>query len=313
VNIFRDKTSGNWGQTTQGSPQFPNVFQFINPSVKLISLILFTILVFFPLLKEFSYPFILIVVFHLIFLLCIMLIFYALVSIKPREVIRVLFRIKILFILTIIFRSFSYGKYYYVIPFIRLPVSLEGLIRGIILFVQIFLVMLACRLFTYTTSPDAIVSAIKKILTPFKVIRIPVEKIAKIFTMTLYLIPVVLRISQAKAKNFKMKQEGNVVKRFFNLIHYAIEFLSDLLVTILGKCDQTTFVNPHSPVVRDLSRPLPNPPPINGGGKGGGRDVAPHIMQKKDYKIVLLLTVLIILEFVMILCVSHWIMFSIDF
>jgi hypothetical protein len=182
-----------------------------------------------------------------------------------------------------------------------LPVSLEGLVRGIILFIQIFLVMLACRLFTYITSPDEIVSAIKKILTPFKVIRIPVEKIAKIFTMTLYLIPVVLRISQEKAKNFKMKQEGNIVKRFFNLIHYAIEFLSDLLVTVLGKCDQTTFVNPHSPVVRDLSRPISD---IN---------VAPHIMQKKDYKIVLLLTVLIILEFVMILCVSHWIMFSIDF
>lgn len=304
MNIFQDKIVGrDLSRPTSGRDVVPhnNVFQFINPAVKLISLILFIILIFFPVLKEFSYPFILIVVSHLIFLLCIMLIFYALVGIKPREVIRVLFKIKILFVLTIIFRSFSFGKYYYVIPLIRLPMSLEGLIRGIILFTQIFLVMLACRLFTYTTFPDAIVSAIKKILTPLKVIRIPVEKIAKIFTMTLYLTPEVLRISQEKAKNFKMNQDRNLVKRFFNLIHYAIEFLSDLLVTVLRECGQTAFINSQSPVVRDLSRPISD---IN---------VAPHIIQKKDYKIVLLLTILIILEFVIILYVSHWIIFFIDF
>ena len=311
MNIFQDKTPeiGKLGTDDARlsphfpnvSPQSPNVFQFINPSVKLISLILFIILVFFPVLKEFSYPFILIVISHLIFLLCIMLIFYALVGIKPREVIRVLFKIKILFILTIIFRSFSFGKYYYVIPLIRLPISLEGFVRGIILFTQIFLVMLACRLFTYTTSPDAIVSAIKKILTPLKVIKIPVEKIAKIFTMTLYLTPEVLRISQEKAKNFKMNQDRNFVKGFFNLIHYAIEFLSDLLVTVLRECGQTTFINFQSPVVRDLSCPISD---IN---------VAPHMIQKKDYKIVLLLMIVIIFEFVIILYVSHWIIFFIDF
>ncbi len=219
-----------------------SVFHSIKPGIKLISLVLFIVLIFLPLLKEFSYPYISIFLVHIIFLFLVLVVFFELTNISSSSIIHILSKIKILFLLTIIFRTFSYGKYSLTIPLIRLPMSLEGFIRGIFLFTQIFLVMLVCRLFTYSTSPDDVVKAIRKILIPFKGIKLPVDKIARIFATTLFLIPIVLKVTQEKIADFKVNREGSIFTRFHRLINKAIEYLVGLLKDLL-KIDYSVIQN----------------------------------------------------------------------
>ena len=113
--------------------------------------------------------------------------------------------------------------------------------------------MLVCRLFTYTTSPEKIVSAIICLLSPLKIVRVPVEKVAKIFATTLYLVPVILQIAQEKGKEYKIIKEKNLIRRIFSLIPRAVDFLSYLIVEVL-KTDLYSVQNISLNDVNDVDK-----------------------------------------------------------
>jgi len=92
-----------------------------------------------------------------------------------------------------------------------------GIIKGLYFVLRISLLVLATALLTYTTTVVSLTDAISKLLSPLRVIKVPVEDIAMIFTIALRFIPLTaseaekLMVAQS-ARGAKFNQGGPITR-----------------------------------------------------------------------------------------------------
>jgi len=82
--------------------------------------------------------------------------------------------------------SFDYG-------FLHLTVSIEGIIKALCISLRIILLVLSVSvILSYTTSPIALADGIESLLSPLKLLHIPIHDFAMMLTIAMRFIPILI-------------------------------------------------------------------------------------------------------------------------
>jgi len=143
---------------------------------------------------------------------------YVLMGIKP---------LLFIIIFTLLIHFFTtQGEIIYTIWFFT--VTKEGVYRGLFIATRLFLLIMSTSWLTLTTSPIALTDGIERLLSIFKIIRIPIpaHEIAMMMTIALRFIPTlmeetekIMKAQMARGADFESK---NIVKRIKNMIPIII-------------------------------------------------------------------------------------------
>ena len=105
-------------------------------------------------------------------------------------------------------------------------ITMEGVIRAIVMMVRILMLLAGTFLLTYTTSPIALTDGLEALLGPLKKIRVPVHEMAMIMCIALRFIPTLIEetdkiMSAQKARGADF-ESGNLLQRVKALVPILI-------------------------------------------------------------------------------------------
>ncbi len=108
-------------------------------------------------------------------------------------------------------------------------VSTEGIKKAIFMALRIVLLLVTTSLLTYTTSPIDLTDGLERLLSPLKVIKVPVHDLAMIMNIALRFIPTLLEEAQKimaaqKARGADL-ESGSLTKRVKALIPILVPLL----------------------------------------------------------------------------------------
>ena len=151
-----------------------------------------------------------------------------------RSIKAVLFLLLFTFIFTAVFskglgaeaETTTYGFY---IEYGIFTICGSGLIAGAKLVCRILLLVLGPAIMTFTTTPVALADAIEHLLTPLKLLFIPIHEFAMIMSIALKLIPQLMdetvKIMNAQKARGASFDHGNIFKRALALLPVLIPLL----------------------------------------------------------------------------------------
>ena len=128
-----------------------------------------------------------------------------------------------------------------------LKITEEGLINAAQMALRLVLLVMGTSLLTLTTTPIMLTDGIEKILTPFKVIKVPAHEIAMMMTIAIRFIPTlseetdkIIKAQKARGADF---ESGNIFKRVKAMVPILIPlFISafkradDLAIAMDSRC-----------------------------------------------------------------------------
>lgn len=142
----------------------------------------------------------------------------------------------ILFTLVLNICFSGYGEPIFSFGIIR--ISVEGIIRAIMLAVRLVVIILASSLLTLTTSPIKLTDGIEYLLKPLKVIKFPAHDIAMMMTIALRFIPTLVeeldKIMKAQMSRGASFDTGSVINRAKSLV----PILVPLFVSSFRRADE---------------------------------------------------------------------------
>lgn len=127
---------------------------------------------------------------------------------------------------TTLFQLFatSQGTVLYYWWFFR--VTDQGLMQAAIIFCRFLLIIFYSTILTVTTTPLSLADAVEKILTPFKIIKVPAHEIGLMLSMSLRFVPTLVddtnRIMNAQRARGVDFGEGNLLKKIRSFIPILI-------------------------------------------------------------------------------------------
>ncbi len=155
-------------------------------------------------------------------------------------------------------------------PIVKLgfiKITKSGIKRGVFLALRLILLMLGTSMMTFTTTPTKLTDAIESVLSPLKIIGIPVHAIAMMMSIALRFIPIlieetdrIIKAQQARGADF---ESGGLIKRakamvpiFIPLIISAFRRAFDLAQAMEARCYHggkgRTRLNPMKYKARDF-------------------------------------------------------------
>ncbi len=120
------------------------------------------------------------------------------------------------------------------------PVSIttEGVRQAVQMSARLVYLILISSLLTFTTSPIALTDAIERLLSPFKMVKLPVHELAMMMTIALRFVPTLLeetdRIMKAQMARGADFSSGNILKRGQNLV----PILVPLFISAFRRADE---------------------------------------------------------------------------
>ena len=107
-----------------------------------------------------------------------------------------------------------------------LRLTVEGIAKAVFIAVRILCLVFGTSLLTYTTSPTTLTDALERLLSPLKVLRVPVHEIAMMMTIALRFIPTLMEetgkiMAAQKARGADM-ESGGLIQRVKALIPVLI-------------------------------------------------------------------------------------------
>ncbi len=122
--------------------------------------------------------------------------------------------------------------------FNTITLSRQGLLFAILMACRIGLLIIGSSLLTYTTSPILLTAAIESVLSPLKVIKLPVHELAMMMTIALRFIPTLLeeteKIVTAQRARGARFDEGSIAQR----VKAMIPILIPLFVSAFRRADE---------------------------------------------------------------------------
>ncbi|MDW7673419.1 MAG: energy-coupling factor transporter transmembrane component T [Bacillota bacterium] len=119
-----------------------------------------------------------------------------------------------------------------------LTITEEGLNRGIIIGIRIFVLVLITSMLTLTTSPLELTEGIEALLKPFKRIGVPAHELAMMMTIALRFIPTLLEETERTMKAQMARGmdfgKGSIVQRLKNIIPLMVP----LFVSAFRRADE---------------------------------------------------------------------------
>ena len=102
----------------------------------------------------------------------------------------------------------------------------QGLMQAAIIFCRFLLIIFYSTILTVTTTPLSLADAVEKILTPFKIIKVPAHEIGLMLSMSLRFVPTLVddtnRIMNAQRARGVDFGEGNLLKKIRSFIPILI-------------------------------------------------------------------------------------------
>lgn len=120
------------------------------------------------------------------------------------------------------------------------PISIttEGVRQAVQMSARLVYLILISSLLTFTTSPIALTDAIERLLSPFKIVKLPVHELAMMMTIALRFVPTLLeetdRIMKAQMARGADFSSGNILKRGQNLV----PILVPLFISAFRRADE---------------------------------------------------------------------------
>ena len=145
--------------------------------------------------------------------------------------------IMLISIFTLIANAIAWGNMPADIHLLGIGLTLSGALRGIYFMIRLLALVSATSLLALTTSPVALTDAITSILSPLRVLRVPVDDIALVFSIALRFIPTIAdeaeRIVMAQTARGAQFSSGGLITR----IKAWIPVLVPLLVQLFRRAD----------------------------------------------------------------------------
>ena len=134
----------------------------------------------------------------------------------------------VILIMAILFVFTGGGEGYHILwewhwQFVSLVISIEGLIKAACISLRIILLVLSVSvILSYTTSPIALADGIESLLSPLKLLHVPVHDFAMMITIAMRFIPILIeetdKIMSAQAARGADFTTGSLVRRAKALI-----------------------------------------------------------------------------------------------
>lgn len=124
------------------------------------------------------------------------------------------------------------------LSFWRLTVTLEGLEKAILMIARILLLIAGSFLLTYTTSPISLTDGLESLLSPLKVIKVPVHELSMMMCIALRFIPTLIEetdkiMSAQKARGADF-ESGKLMDR----VKAMIPILVPLFISAFRRADE---------------------------------------------------------------------------
>ena len=119
-----------------------------------------------------------------------------------------------------------------------ITVTLEGVVRAVLMTARILMLISGTFLLTYTTSPIALTDGLESLLNPLKVIKVPVHELSMMMCIALRFIPTLIEetdkiMSAQKARGADF-ESGNLLQR----VQALVPILVPLFVSAFRRADE---------------------------------------------------------------------------
>ncbi len=124
------------------------------------------------------------------------------------------------------------------VSFWRISITLEGLLRAIMMLARILMLIACTFLLTYTTSPISLTDGLESLLNPLKVIKVPVHELSMMMCIALRFIPTLIEetdkiMSAQKARGADF-ESGKLTDR----VKALVPILVPLFVSAFRRADE---------------------------------------------------------------------------
>ena len=203
-----------------------SVIHKLDPRMKLI-LVVFYIVILFVMKSALSY--LLATVFTLVLMILSKISFKTYFKgLKPRLIIVIITGIINLF----------YGKGDPLVQFWVFKITADGILNASKMILRIALLVISTAMLTYTTSPVLLTGGLEQLLSPLKVIKVPVHEFSMMITIALRFIPTLTEetdkiISAQKARGADF-ESGNLLKR----VKAIVPIIIPLFISSFRRADE---------------------------------------------------------------------------
>ena len=199
----------------------------LDPRTKLIFLIVY-IVVLFTASNWISYGVVLLFLAWVIFLS----------KIPLKSIVRGMKPLVFILVFTGVLNLFFTGGENVLFSFWVIKVTKEGVIRAIFMVARILMLITGTFLLTYTTSPIALTDGLEALLSPLKVIRLPVHELSMMMCIALRFIPTLIEetdkiMSAQKARGADF-ESGNLFER----VKALVPILVPLFISAFRRADE---------------------------------------------------------------------------
>ena len=124
------------------------------------------------------------------------------------------------------------------VSFWVITLTLEGLIRAVLMVARIMMLITATFLLTYTTSPISLTDGLEALLSPLKKIRVPVHELSMMMCIALRFIPTLIeetdKIMAAQKARGADFENGNLMQR----VKALVPILVPLFISAFRRADE---------------------------------------------------------------------------
>ena len=162
----------------------------------------------------------------------------AISRIPPKNIIRGMKPLVVILIFTGVLNIFFTEGSRVLVSFWGLKVTLEGLERAFFMVIRILMLITGTFLLTYTTSPIALTDGLESLLSPLKVIKLPVHELSMMMCIALRFIPTLIEetdkimcAQKARGADF---ETGKLMER----VKALIPILVPLFISAFRRADE---------------------------------------------------------------------------
>ena len=126
-------------------------------------------------------------------------------------------------------------------------ITYEGLKNAVVMMVRLIFLIIGTSLMTLTTTPNELTDGLEKALSPLKYIKVPVHEIAKMMSIALRFIPILIeetdKIMKAQMARGADFEHGNLIQKAKNMVPLLVPLFvsafrraNDLAMAMEARC-----------------------------------------------------------------------------
>lgn len=152
-----------------------------------------------------------------------------------------------LLMITVVFNLFLTAGGTVLFQIWKLKVTTEGLRTAVFMAVRLIFLIMGSSLMTFTTTPNALTDGIERLLSPLKLLKVPVHEIAMMMSIALRFIPILLeetdKIMKAQIARGADLESGNIIQKAKSMIPILVPLFvsafrraTDLAMAMEARC-----------------------------------------------------------------------------